>query len=121
MTVVDASAVLAYVQGEDGSAEVEPVLLAGARCGAANWSEVAQKILATGRDWDLVRALLLSYPVTVEPVTAEDAEWAAQRWREGEGLSLADRLCLALTERLDTHALTADRTWGESERIRQIR
>ena len=119
--VVDASALLAFLQDEDGSDAVEDELLAGARCGAANWSEVAQKVRAGGRDWDLVRALLLSYPMAIEPVVVDDAEWAAQRWRAGEGLSLADRLCLALAERADAPVLTADRTWGTSDRIRQIR
>jgi ribonuclease VapC len=60
VTVVDASAVLAFVQGEPGADVVEDALT-GAVCGAANWSEVAQKVLAGGRDWDLVRALLASY------------------------------------------------------------
>lgn len=90
-------------------------------CGAANWSEVAQKVRSAGGDWDLVRALLMSYSVQIEPVTADDAEWAAQRWRKGEGLSLADRLCLALAERVDDHVLTADAAWGSGGRIRQIR
>ena len=119
--VIDASALLAFVQGEDGSDLVEGALAEGARCGAANWSEVAQKVRAAGRDWDLVRALLLSYPVVVEPVVADDAEWAAQRWRRGEGLSLADRLCLALAERVDAPVLTADRSWGTTGRVRQVR
>ncbi|HEX4867128.1 MAG TPA: PIN domain-containing protein [Acidimicrobiales bacterium] len=119
--VIDASALLAFVQGEDGSDAVEEALIGRARCGAANWSEVAQKVRAAGRDWDLVRALLLSYPVTVEPVVVDDAEWAARRWRSGEGLSLADRLCLALAERIDASVLTADRGWGTDGRVRQIR
>ncbi|MFZ6005812.1 MAG: PIN domain-containing protein [Actinomycetota bacterium] len=119
--VIDASALLAFVQGEEGSDTVEEALLAGARCGAANWSEVAQKVRAAGRDWDLVLALLLSYPTSIEPVVVDDAEWAAQRWRAGEGLSLADRLCLALAERMDAAVLTADRSWGASEGVRQIR
>lgn len=119
--VVDASAVLAFVQGEEGADAVEDQLIAGARCGAANWSEVAQKVLAASRDWDLVRALLMSYPLAVEPVVSDDAEWAARRWHAGEGLSLADRLCLALAERVDAEAWTADRTWGTSGRVHQIR
>lgn len=119
--VIDASALLAFVQGEDGSEAVEAALVGGARCGAANWSEVAQKVRAAGRDWELVRALLLTYRVTVEPVVVDDAEWAARRWRRGEGLSLADRLCLALAERVDAPVLTADRSWGTETRIRQIR
>lgn len=121
MTVLDASAILAFVQGEDGHEAVEAALDGVAVCGAPNWSEVAQKVLAAGRDWDLVRALLESYGVEVEPVGAADAEWAARRWRKGEGLSLADRLCLAVAERLDVDVLTADTSWGSAGRIRQIR
>ncbi len=121
MTVLDASAILAFLGGEGGSDVVEAALGDSARCGAANWSEVAQKVLAAGRDWGLVRALLDSYGVQIEPVVSDDAEWAARRWRRGEGLSLADRLCLALGERLDEPVLTADTTWGGDGRIRQIR
>lgn len=119
--VMDASAILAFLQGEDGSEMVESALLEGAQCGSANWSEVAQKVLAAGRDWEVVRALLSSYEVRVEPVTVDDAEWAARRWKRGEGLSLADRLCLALAERADAQVLTADAVWGSSDRVSQIR
>ena len=54
-------------------------------------------------------------------MTAADAEWAARRWVRGEGLSLADRLCMALGDRLDAEVWTADQAWGTGERIRQIR
>ena len=119
--VLDASAILAFLQGEDGSDVVEEALSGGSLCGAANWSEAAQKVAAAGRDWSLARALLLSYGIQVEPVTVLDAEWAARRWRRGGGLSLADRLCLALAERLDLVALTADGAWGAAGRVKQIR
>lgn len=49
----------------------------------------------------MVRALLIAYSLTVEAVIEDDAEWAARRWRKDRGLSLADRPCLALGERLD--------------------
>jgi len=119
--VLDASAVLAFVQDEAGADVVEAALAAGAVCGAANWSEVAQKVLAAGRDWDLVRALLVSYGLRIEAVEPIDGEWAASRWRRGEGLSLADRLCLALAERVDSDVLTADAAWGTHGRVTQIR
>lgn len=119
--VLDASALLAFVKDEEGADVVESELAGAPRCGAANWSEVAQKVRAAGRNWDLVRALLASYEIVVEPVLERDAEWAAQRWRRGDGLSLADRLCLALAERLDSDVVTADASWGASGRIRQIR
>ena len=120
-SVLDASAILAFLLGEDGADAVEDAMADDPRCGAANWSEVAQRVLGAGRDWDQARALLESYSVPVEPVTSDDAEWAARRWRRGEGLSLADRLCLALGERLDAKVFTADKSWGRSGRIVQIR
>ena len=121
-TVLDASALLAFVQHEAGADAVEAALADDAVCGAANWSEVAQKVLAADRDyWDLVTALLESYTLRVEPVTADDGELAARQWRRGARRSLADRLCLALGERLDAEVLTADSEWGTAGRIRQFR
>lgn len=46
---------------------------------------------------------------------------AAARWQRGEGLSLADRLCLALGHRRGHEIWTADTAWGTDERIEQIR
>lgn len=121
MTVFDASALLAYLGGETGADVVEEALLSGGQCSAANWSEVAQKVRAADGDWTLARALLLSFDLEVSAVTADDAEWAAQRWRRGEGMSLADRLCLALAARSDSPVLTANSTWGNADPITQIR
>ena len=101
MIVFDASALLAFLHGEQGSDLVERSLLQGGVCGSANWSEVAQKTIQFGADWSVARGLLLSYPLTIEPVTPEDGEQAALLWRTGSGLSLADRLCLA------------DQAWGD--------
>ena len=119
--VLDASAILAFLQDEEGSNVVEEHLVDDARCGAANWAEVAQKIRGAGRDWPLSRALLTSYGLVVEDVTESDGEWAAARWRRGEGLSLGDRLCLSLAHRLQAPALTADLAWGQDEPVHQIR
>ena len=121
MNVFDASALLAFLQGEEGAGRAGEALTTGGVCGAANWSEVAQKVHAHGRNWDLARSLLASYGLRVEPVTAADAERAARRWVRGAGLSLADRLCMALGDRLDADVWTADQGWGTAERIRQIR
>jgi len=119
--VLDASAILAFLSDQPGSDTVERHLLNGAACSAANWSEVAQKSLAAGRDWSAASALLLSYPLTIAEVTRQDAEWAARRWRPDEGPSLGDRLCLALSARLGVDAVTADHAWGDDPPVRQIR
>ncbi len=121
MNVFDASALLAFLQGEDGADVVETALEEGGMCSAANWSEVAQKILSKGKDWSLVKGLLSTFELSVEPVIVTDAEWAAKRWRKGEALSLGDRLCLALGRRKAATVWTADQDWGDEAPIRQIR
>lgn len=111
MNVFDASALLAYLRGEKGSDVIRAQLEIGGACGAANWSEVAQKVRTAQADWDLARGLLLSYGLNIEPVTAADAERAAAMWRAGDGLSLGDRLCLALGSRLDATVWSTDTAW----------
>jgi len=121
VTVLDASALLAFLKDEPGADVVRKLLDEGASCASINWSEVVQKLRFAGADWTLAAALLDSWSLTVEPVTRGDAEWAAERWKRSENLSLADRLCLALGARLDVEVYTADREWGGFERVRLIR
>ena len=75
MNVFDASALLAFLQGDEGAERTEGALKAGGACGAATWSEIAQTVRAHGRNWDLARSLLASYGLRIESVTAADAEW----------------------------------------------
>jgi ribonuclease VapC len=96
--VLDASAILAFLQDEEGAYLVEVQLATDARCGAANWAEVAQKIRGAGRDWSLARALLASYGVSVETVTESDAEWAAATRRASPSDPLNYRLTAHLSE-----------------------
>lgn len=121
MTVFDASALLALLRGEPGGEQVRAAIVEGDVCSAANWSEVAQKVRAVGGDWPLHRAILGTLGIDVEPVTEADAEIAAELWRAGGGLSLADRLCLALGRRLDEPVITADQAWAGLPGVRLIR
>jgi ribonuclease VapC len=121
VNVFDASALLAYLRAEPGADLVRARLDEGGACSAVNWSEVAQKVRSAGADWDLARGLLFGYELVIEPVTLDDAESAAAAWQVGSSLSLADRLCLALAERLDATAWTADQSWREHPRAGLIR
>lgn len=121
MNLFDASALLCLLKGEPGTDVVERELDSGGKCSAANWSEVAQKIVGRRGSWETQRSILLSFGLDVEPVTMPDAELAADLWKPNTHLSLADRLCLATGERLDATIWTADAAWGDSGRIRQIR
>ena len=119
MTVLDASAVLAYVKGEPGADAVQAELSRSV-IGAANLSEVLSKFEGDA-EASLVEALLVAQGVTVEPVTREDARQAARLGAERPALSLGDRLCLALAHRRGEPALTADRAWGQGDDATQIR
>lgn len=121
MTVLDASALLALLHKESGAKRVLEELRRGAACSAANWSEVAQKVRASDEDWNAASALLMSFGLTIEPVTVDDAERAAEMWVQGSGLSLADRICLALADRLNDTALTSDAAWAGSSRVELLR
>ena len=109
--VVDASAVLAWLQQEPGADAAEPLMMEGV-IGAANWSEVLQKAGQHRVDAGVAAMLLKSFGLDVMDVTVGDAEVAAELWRAGDGLSLADRLCLALGLRLGLTVATADSRWG---------
>lgn len=122
MNLFDSSALLCFLQGEPGADLVEGALSdGGGSVSAANWSEMAQKVIARDQDWDLARGLLHSFGLHVEPVLRVDAEIAATLWRPGGGLSLGDRLCLATGQRLLATVWTADAHWGTAAPIRQVR
>ena len=112
--MVDASVVLAWLQDEPGADEAEPMLMEGL-IGAANWSEVLQKARQHGAAPEIVGRLLASFGLTVVDVSAPDAVIAADLWRQGTPLSLADRLCLALGIRVGFPVATADAAWSEVE------
>ena len=119
MTVLDASAVLAFLMGEPGADVVESHLV-GSVIGAANVCEVLGRF-PHATEAMFADALLESLGVRVEPVKVMDACRAARLREANPSLSLGDRLCLSLAERLDDVVLTADRAWGSSVVIRQIR
>jgi ribonuclease VapC len=110
--VVDASVILAWLQDEPGTDEAEPLLMEGV-VGAANWSEVLQKSRQHGAPSEIVGRLVMSFGLTVHEVTRVDAEAAADLWRPGTALSLADRLCLALGIRMKLPVATADEAWAD--------
>ncbi len=120
MIVLDASALLAFLQGEPGDDRVEEVL-DEAVVGAANWSEVAQKVRASGADWGVASGLLLSYRLRVEPVSHRDAERQPGCGARERPFARRSAVPRGSGARLDAVALTADRAWGESKRVEQLR
>ena len=124
--VLDASAVLALLQGEPGVDVVLQALPRGA-ISAVNLSEIVAKLADHGMPVDAVRAALDGLPLEVHAFD-RDAAYAAGELRRATkraGLSFGDRACLALAGRLGSMAVTADRAWaslaGDRARITVIR
>lgn len=112
--ILDASALLAWLQQEPGSKQVEEHLHK-AGISALNLSEVLQKSLARGVDTTGLTNDLVALGITVLPFAASDAEEAAQVWVAGQHLSLADHACLALGIRHQLPVLTTDRAWSQTQ------
>jgi ribonuclease VapC len=108
--VLDASALLALLHGEEGSEVVEP-LLEQAAISALNWSEVHHQALSHGADVAGLRGDLEALGLEIVPFDADDAERAAELWTgtRKAGLSLGDRACIALAWRRGGPADTSDR------------
>lgn len=112
--VLDSSAVLAVINGEAGAERVEDALPGGA-ISAANFSEVLSKLVDKGHDDGEAVAALDALPLTVLPLDAAQARRAGLLRRQTRrlGLSLGDRVCLALAVELRLPVVTADRAWAQ--------
>lgn len=112
--VLDASAVLAYLQKESGWQRVETLLL-DHRCYllAVNLTEVLTRLA----DWKVpvaeVESRLMGLEMVMLSFDVEHARQAAELRDSTRslGLSLGDRACLALARLKSLPAVTADRPW----------
>ena len=110
--VLDASALLVYLQDEPGGERVREVL-AYSVISTVNWAEIIGKARDDGVDTRGLREDLASLGLAFEPLSAAQAETAGQIKERTRplGLSLGDRACLALgSDRAET-VYTSDRAW----------
>lgn len=113
--VLDASAVLALLYAEPGADAVADHVAGGtAVIGTVNLAEVATILTRHGHDPVAVLTALRAQ-VQIAAFTDADALTTAQLYPHvsGKGLSLGDRACLALAQRLDAPAVTAEHVWAE--------
>jgi ribonuclease VapC len=113
VTVLDASALLAYLRDEDGADVVERPLAEDAVIRALSLAEVLSKLTDSGEDPDRVLDAITRLPLDVVPF---DADIAVESGRlrpltAKAGLSLGDRASLALGFRLGRRVLTANAAW----------
>ncbi|MCU0551124.1 MAG: type II toxin-antitoxin system VapC family toxin [Leptolyngbya sp. Prado105] len=117
-SVLDASALLAYLQGELGANVVASTLVQGAVISSINWAETLSKLAERGQDPDDVTNQLVSQGLlnNVLHIHSVDEELACTIAKlrlptQSIGLSLGDRACLALAIHLQLPAFTSDRIW----------
>jgi PIN domain nuclease of toxin-antitoxin system len=119
LNVLDASALLAYLQGEKGEDVVEAVLDSGqAWVTTVNYCEVASKLCQGGMPTDEAREVIDNLRLAVASFDLDLAVIAADlRVRTQKiGASLGDRACLAFAEqkrRLKTRPVvyTTESSW----------
>lgn len=111
-TVVDASAVAALLFAEPGGQHVAEAVAKGTALSTVNLSEVATLLLRRQQD-PVPLVAQLTAQIDVHPFDTSDALAAAALTpsTRAAGLSLGDRACLALAQRLAVPAVTADTAW----------
>ena len=111
--VLDASVLLAAVLGEPGHERVFE-LETPAYVSAVNMAETRSRLSDKGLNADEIEQSLDVFNKIVMDFNDSDAVAVAslRKSTRSAGLSLGDRACLALAQRLGATALTADRTWG---------
>lgn len=111
--VLDASALLAILNGEPGADKLTPQLLSTAASSTVNLAEVQSKLVDRGLSPETAWAAALSPVEEVIPFTAYHAKAAGSMIPETRpfGLSLGERACLALGLTLQAPVYTADRSW----------
>jgi ribonuclease VapC len=111
--VLDASAILAVINGEQGAEKLTPELLAGAVGSAVNLAEVQTKLVSRGWTSDQAWEDATSPVREVLAFDGEQARIAGDLVTETKhlGLSLGDRACLALGIALKLPLYTAEKAW----------
>jgi ribonuclease VapC len=117
--ILDASALLAFLLAEPGQDQVAEALLQQPSMTTVNFAEVAAKYVQRGAKAQ-AEALAERLPVVMVPVDTDLALRSALMadLTKPFGLSLGDRICLALGARSGLPVLTADRVWADvAERV----
>jgi ribonuclease VapC len=110
--ILDASALLAFLLSEPGKDRVAEALIDGATMTTVNFAEVATKYVLRGAKAQ-AGSLSDRLPLTLVPVDEDVALRSALMadLTRPLGLTMGDRICLALGQRTGRVVLTADRSW----------
>ncbi len=111
--VVDASAVLALLNQEDGSEEISQ-LIGNAVISSVNLSEVVAKLTDKRMTKTDIEQILSNLNLEIIPFSNQQAFRAGmlRPLTKSFGLSLGDRACLALGIALNLPVITTDGVWA---------
>ena len=114
-SVLDASALLAYLRREPGWEQVLEAFTGTTTMTTVNFGEVAGWLMRNGADAATVRALRTGLVFPLTPIDDDLAIRAAllEPLTHLKGLGIGDRLCLVLAARSGAVALTVDAAWQE--------
>lgn len=120
-TVLDSSAILAVIHNEKG-ADLVAQRMRGALLSTANLIEIQSKLILNGATPDLAWHSVASFQCDICPLDAEQARLAGgmARMAKSLGLSLGDRVCIALAMQRNATVYTADRAFGGMKALAKI-
>jgi PIN domain nuclease of toxin-antitoxin system len=112
--VLDASAILALLRAEPGSEQVAEVIT-DALVSVINEAEVIGKLIWRGQTPAQAERAVRGLAYQLVDLDRDLCRRAGSWWAvtQPQGLSLADRCCLALAERERLPAITTDRSWSK--------
>ena len=119
---LDTSALITMIQNAPGGSLVG-ARLRGSVVSTISWAELTEHMQEQGLEVAGFRRSVETLGLEIQPFTAADADRAVELWRPppAHQLSLSDRACLALADRLKIPVLTADETWRDLELGIEIR
>ena len=114
--VLDASALLALLNAEEGAESVQQ-FLPDAVISTVNFAEVVSRLSAVGMPENEISEVLSILALVLVPFDEEQAFQAGFLYPQTKalGLSLGDRACLALARTLGLPSITADQVWSKLE------
>jgi PIN domain nuclease of toxin-antitoxin system len=112
--ILDASALLALIQNENGADIVRP-LLNGAVMSSINVAEVMTALQRVDISPKESCTSISEIIKTIVPFDLEQAQYVAelQPYVQHKGLSLGDRACISLGQKLQAPVYTADKIWAD--------
>ncbi len=113
-TVLDSSAVLAVIHNERG-ADMVAHRMRGALLSTVNLIEVQSKLILNGAAPDLAWLAIASFQFEICPLDADQSRLASgwAKMAKPLGISLGDRVCLALAMQRNATVFTSDRAFGK--------